>query len=188
MSRYLYLLILLSIFVTGCKKDAVDVSPSGAAPQDAVKELTQKQADLQTNIREAMELYKEFAGKVKQGKENLKEALGDKPYSEAQKVFQTGKVPPELRTAYSRYRLLIPEETQRLRIRAWLDSQQEKDLLTEFQVKIAVIENALKVGKVLGEGDREEIDRLLAAPIENWDKTTDKAIYEQEAVESLKTL
>ena len=155
-------------------------------------QLQRKRLEFQEKIFEAMELYRTTSQKIREQRTQLKQYLGDKSVSEAIELFskeRSNDVPPNLRAAYSCWRTLIPDETQRLQIAVWIDKQQASGVLEELDIQIKEFENRRQLGKILDQNELAEIDRLLARPVVGWETVdaSDRALLEEEAIEKLKS-
>ena len=200
------LLCLLLIIVVGCGQfDDVTAPPSGEIPpgQKASppktndldshhEQLLRKRLEFESKIREAMDLYRSTSQKVREQRTQLKKYLGNKPVQEAVELFSKGRpneIPSDLRAAFSCWRTLIPDETQRLQITVWIDKQQASGVLEELDIQIKEFENRRQLGKILDQNELAEIDRLLARPVVGWEtvNASDRALLEQEAIEKLKS-
>ena len=186
------LLVLLFMVAIGCgKSPSGGIAVSGTHDLDTLYEqLLRKRLNAQEKVFEAMELYRTNSQNVRRQRALLQNYLEGKSVSDAIELFSKGQIseiPADLRVAYSSWRTLLPDETQRLRIVAWIDQQQFSGLLEEMDVNIKIIENGRQFGR-LDENDRSEIDRLLAMSIGDIDSagTSNVAFYEQEAIEKLK--
>ena len=139
-----------------------------------------------------MELYRNTSQKVYDQRAQLRRYSGNKSVSETIELFSKGRaneIPPDLRVAHSCWKTLIPDETQRLQIAAWLDKQQSSGILEKLDVQIKETENRRQLGKILDQEELAEIDRLLAQQVVGWEVVdiANKAVLEQEAIEKLKT-
>ena len=152
------------------------------------EQLLRKRLEFQEKIFEAMELYGTTSQKVHGQRTRLRELLGDKPVSEAIELFQKGEVPPDLRTAHSLWRILMPDETHRLQIAVWIDKQQLSGILEQLDIQIKEFENRRQLGRILNPEELAEIDRLLAQQVVGWEavEISDRALLEEEAIQQLK--
>ncbi|MCL2303982.1 MAG: hypothetical protein FWC43_01410 [Planctomycetaceae bacterium] len=175
------------------KEPAPFVPPSPAPPPPPppvderevyYEQLLRKRLEFQEKIFEAMELYGTTSQEVHGQRTRLRELLGDKPVSEAIELFSKGKVPPDMRIAYSCWRTLIPDETQRLQIAMWIDKQQLSGILEQLDIQIKEFENRRRLGKILNQEELAEIDLLLAQQVVGWEtvEISDKALLEEEAI------
>ena len=170
--------------------------PSGQQVDDRnvqhYEQLLRKRLDFEKKIFEAMELYRTTSQKVYEQRTQLRRYLGDKPISESVEQFSKGnEIPSDLRIAYSCWRTLLPDETQRLQIAAWIDKQQASYILETLDIQIKEFENRRQLGRIFDKEELAEIDRLLvlAQQVVGWETidVSDKAILEEEAIEKLKT-
>ena len=204
-SHYTVLLCLLLIVVIGCDRPD-DVAPSvppeqtitpptPPPPQDDpdahFEQLLRKRLEFQEKIFEAMELYRSTSQRVHEQRTLLKQYLGDKPVAEAIEQFSRGRpneISSDLRIAYSCWRTLLPDETQRLQITMWIDKQQISGILEQLDIQAREIENRRQLGRILNQEELAEIDRLLAQQVVGWETVdvSDRALLEEEAIEKLK--
>ena len=198
---------LLFFVVTGCDQpghvtppetsESSEPQPLQPPPETddldkVIEQLLRKRLDAQEKIEEAMKLCRATGDEVEKQREELRKNLGDKPVAETVELFSKSKrseIPPDLLPAYSCWQTLLPDETLRLKIIAWIDLQQTRGLLEEMDIKIKVLDNYRKLSLILDQTDLREVDRLLAVSLSDWNSTDDanNAIYEQEAINQLKT-
>ena len=194
------LFCFLFIAVVGCDQvgDVADpvASRPEAQPSEPVshyEQLLRKRLDLETKIREAMNLYRTTYQKVRTLRTQLKQSVGDMPVPEAVELFSKGnlnEIPSNLRAAYSLWRTaLMPDETMLKQIDQWVTKQLDSGILDEMDIQIKNVENRQQLGRFLDQSEIEEIDRLLAQQVVDW-KTIDAAnltVIEQEVIEELKS-
>jgi len=167
------------------------VPPKMDDPDAHFEQLLRKRLEFQEKIFEAMELYRSTSQRVYEQRTLLKQYLGDKPVAEAIEQFSKGKpneISPDLRIAYSCWRTLLPDETQRLQIALWIDKQQISGILEQLDIQARETENRRQLGRILNQEELAEIDRLLAQQVVGWETVDvgDRALLEEEAIERLK--
>lgn len=119
-----------------------------------------EQLGLQRKILRAMDLYDEFSKSSVKRVNELRKLLGDTPYPDAVKFFQSGEVPSGLIPAESEWKKLVAHEQYRWLLRSWLDSRARENQLVQFELKVEDIDARIKIGGVLTEQDQKEIARL----------------------------
>jgi len=164
-----------------------------AEPVSHYEQLLHKRLDLETKIREAMNLYRTTSQKVRTQRSQLKQSVGDMPVPEAVELFSKGnlnEIPSNLRAAHSLWRTaLMPDETLLKQIDMWIKTQLDSGVLEEMDIQIKNVENRQQLGRFLDQSEIEEIDRLLAQQVVDW-KAIDAAnlaVIEQEVIEELKS-
>ena len=169
---------------------AVESAQVQAGDRDThYEQLLSKRLEFQEKISEAMRLYRTTSHKIHEQRTRLKQYLGDKPVSETIELFKKGsEIPSDLRIAYSCWQTLLPDETLRLQLVAWIDKQQVSGILEEFDIQIKEVESRQHLDKLLDREELAKIDRLLAQRVVGWDirESVELALFEEEAVEKLK--
>jgi len=206
--HYTVLLFFLLITIIGCDRLGDVVAPVSSEPMASApaaiapppqtddrdvhyEQLLRKRLEFQEKIFEAMELYRMTSQRVHAERTILRQHLGDTPVAEAIELFSRGRpneIPVNLRIAYSCWRTLMPDETQRLQIAMWIDRQQFSGILEQLDIQIREIENRRQLGRILNQEELAEIDRLLAQQVIGWETVDigDRALLEEEAIERLK--
>ena len=155
------------------------------------EQLLCKRLEFQEKIFEAMDLYRTTSEKVHSQREQLKQYFRDRPVPETIELFSKGtfsEIPVDLRIAYSCWRTLLPDETQRLQIATWIERRQASGILEQLDIQIREIENRRQLGRILDQNELAEIDLLLAQQVVGWEvvDVRDKALLEEEVIENLK--
>ena|GEM_PF-2218718 len=194
------LFCLLFIAVVGCDQVGDVAAPNTskpaaqtAEPVSHYEQLLRKRLDLETKIREAMNLYRTTSQKVRTQRAQLRQSVGNMPVPEAIELFSKGNhadIPSNLRAAHSLWRTaLMPDETLLKQIDVWIKTQLDSGVLVEMDLQIRNVENRQQLGRFLDQSELEEIDRLLAQSVVGWETidAANLALIEQEVIQELKS-
>ena len=173
----------------GCGRRDNDIPPVPSDDNTRYERLLRNRLKLQEEIFKALEAYRTISQKVREGRAELQQLLGDKLASEAIEHFTKGTTLRDLQPAYARWRTLIPDERTRFAIVQWLDKQQLSHELVNMDVIIKDVENRRDYGWAFDQKTNEEISRSIAqveASLEELDRLG-TAIVDEEVIKSMIT-
>ena len=112
-----------------------------------------------------MDLYRESSLKVYQQETQLKNLLKGKSIGETIDLFSKsniGEIPSDLRSAYSLWRGLMPDEKQVVQIDKWIEKQMNSGILEDLDSEIKEFENRRELGAFLDEDELAKFDEMRA--------------------------